>query len=623
MNQLRLLSTRRFSAFFATQFLGTFNDNLFRTALIVAVVYQSVTLAQMSTQVTIALSAVLFIVPYFLFSPLAGQLADRSSKTSFIRWIKVAELLVVSLAALGFWFDILPLLLIALFLMGAQSTLFETAKYSVLPELLTRPELTAANGLVAASTFLAILLGTVAGGFLGQTRIEIVAMVAIAVAALGVVASLGMPRTEPADPSLELTRNPVAAALEIHRLLKANRTVYLSALGIAWLWFLGGSFMTLVPSFGSDVLAGSEALIALLTSVFCIGVAVGSLLCDRFGRGKLELGLVPLGSIGLTLTSLELYFATESFQAGAGSLLGVEAFMAAPGSRRVLFDVLLLAMFGGLFSVPLYTLIQVRSAPALRSRVIAGNNILNALFIVLSSLMLLALPELGVTIPQTFLILALLSALVSAYIYTVIPEFLLRFVAWLLANLMYRIRVLGRENLPEEGAAIIAANHVTYIDWLVISSVYQRPMRFVMHQDFLDLPLVGWAFRDAKVIPIASRRENPKALEQAFERISEELEDGNVVCIFPEGELTRDGKLGSIKPGILKTLETHPVPVVPVRLDGFWGSFFSRKDNLALRKPFRRFWSRVTLTVHPPLAPDEVTLDALRIRLVTQEDVAA
>ena len=241
MSQLGLLNKRRFSAFFATQFLGTLNDNLFRTALIVAVVYRSVTLAQMSTQVTIALSAVLFIVPYFLLSPLAGQLADRTSKTSFIRWIKVAELLVVSLAALGFWFDILPLLLFALFLMGAQSTLFETAKYGVLPELLTGSELSAGNGLIAASTFLAILLGTVAGGFLGQTRIEIVAMVALAVAALGVVASLGMSRTEPADPSLELTRNPLAAALEIHRLLKANRTVYLSALGIAWLWFLGGA----------------------------------------------------------------------------------------------------------------------------------------------------------------------------------------------------------------------------------------------------------------------------------------------------------------------------------------------------------------------------------------------
>ena len=620
MSQLGLLKKRTFSAFFATQLLGTFNDNLFRNALIVAVAYRSVTLSRLSTQSTIALSAALFIVPYFLFSPLAGQLADKGSKSSFIRWIKLSELLVVALAALGFWLDLLPLLLLALFAMGVQSTLFETARYGILPELVPRRELSGANGVVAASTFLAILLGTLAGGFYGQGAIGAVAMIALGAAMLGLVASLGIPRTAPADPSHQIVYNPLTAALEIHRLLKANRTVYLSALGIAWLWFLGGSFMTLLPSFGSDVLGGSMPLIGLLMAVFCVGVALGSLLCEPLGRGKLELGLVPLGSIGLTLTALDLYFATTHFQPGGGSLLGVRAFIAAPGAWRVLFDFFVLAVFGGLFSVPLYTLIQTRAAPESRARVIAGSNLLNALFIALSSLMLLALPKLGVSIPQTFLILAAMSALASAYIYTVIPEFLLRFFAWMLANLLYRIRVNGRENLPDEGAAIIAANHVTYIDWLVISSVYQRPLRFVMHQEFIELPLVGWAFRDAKVIPIASRRENEDVRAQAFERISEELEDGNVVCIFPEGELTRDGKLGTIRPGILKTLETHPVPVVPIRLDGFWGSFFSRKDGQALKKPFRRFWSRVSLTVYPPLRPEEVSIDALRSRLVAEND---
>ena len=617
MRQLGLLTKRRFSAFYATQFFGAFNDNLIRNALMVAVVSRSVTLARMSAQSSVALSAVLFILPYFLFSPIAGQLADKFSKTSLIRWLKLSELFVVSLAALGFWLDLLPLLLCALFFMGIQSALFETAKYSVLPELLSKRQLTGGNGLVAAATFLAILLGTVAGGFLGDTHLDLVAMTALLAAVLGVASSFATPRTEPANPSLQLTFNPIASTVEIFRALEANRTVYLSALGIAWLWFLGGSFMTLLPSFGSDLLAGSSALIMLFTSVFCLGVGLGSLLCERLGGGKLELGLVPLGSIGMTLASLDLYFAATPFHPTGGSLLGVDAFMATPGSRRVMIDVFVLAMFGGLFAVPLYTLVQDRSSAENRSRVIAGSNVLNALFIVLSSAMLLALPELGVTIPQTFLILAVLSALVSAYIYKVVPEFLLRFIAWLLANLMYRIRVIGRDNLPDEGPAILVANHVTYIDWLVISSVYQRPLRFVMHKQFIELPLVGWAFRDAKVIPIASARENPQVLEHAFTRIAEELEGGNVVCLFPEGELTHNGKLGTIKPGILKTLETQPVAVVAVRLDGFWGSFFSRKDDLALRKPFRRFWSRVSLTVYPPLAPEEVTLEAIRDRLET------
>ncbi|MFW2387697.1 MAG: MFS transporter [Polyangiales bacterium] len=611
--------SKRFVGYFVAQLLGTFNDNLFRNVLIAALVYRSVTLGALSTQATIALSAALFITPFFAFSPVAGQLADKVSKSALIRRVKLVEVLVVGLAAIGFWLDVLPLLLGALFLMGVQSTLFETVRLSVLPELLLKRELIGGNGLVAASTFLAILLGTIAGGVLGDGWIELVPPIAFAAAVLGLVSSLTIPPTAPANPTLRLTLNPLTATSDVFRALRSNRTVFLSALGISWLWFLGGSFLALLPSLGSDMLGGDERLIALFLSVFCIGVAVGSLLCQPLGRGKLELGLVPLGSIGLTIATLDLYFASEAFLRLAESSLSVDAFVATPGARRVLLDFFLLAMFGGFFTVPLYALIQDRSSPENRSRVIAGSNILSALALTLSSLMLLALPALGVTIPETFLILAAISSAVFVYIYSIIPEFLLRLVAWLLANLLYRIRVTGREHLPDEGPAIIAANHVTYIDWLVISSVYQRPMRFVMHESFISLPLVGWAFRDAKVIPIASRRENPEALGDAFRRIGEELDDGNVVCIFPEGELTRDGKLGVLKPGVLKMLETHPVPVVPVRLDGFWGSFFSRKDGLALRKPFRRFWSRVTLTIFPPQAPTEVTLEGLEARLGSEE----
>ncbi|MEM7437796.1 MAG: 1-acyl-sn-glycerol-3-phosphate acyltransferase, partial [Myxococcota bacterium] len=198
-----------------------------------------------------------------------------------------------------------------------------------------------------------------------------------------------------------------------------------------------------------------------------------------------------------------------------------------------------------------------------------------------------------------------------------IPEFLLRFWAWIVAQVMYRIRVVGEEHLPETGPAILVANHVTYVDWLILSSAYQRPLRFVMHQQFLSLPLVGWAFRDAKVIPIASVRENPDVVDQAFDRIAEELEDGNVVCIFPEGQLTGDGQLAPLKPGIERIVARTPVPVIPVRLDGLWGSFFSRQGDNALRKPFRRIWSRVTLTIHPPMPPEEATVESLAPLLAT------
>ena len=615
MSQAKLLGQRRFAPFFATQFFGAFNDNLFKNALMVMVAYRSATLAGMNTQSVIAMAAGLFILPYFLFSATAGQIADKISKTTLIRWVKIAELVFMAGAALGFWLDSLPMLLTVLFLMGLQSAFFGPAKYSILPEVLGSRELTGGNALVEMGTFVAILLGTIAGGLLAGSHIQIVGVCAIAVAVAGIVSSFAMPHTKPADPNLKLTLNPVTPTLETYRSVKTNRTVFLSVLGISWFWFLGASFLTLLPSFGKDVLGANESIVTMFLAVFCVGVAFGSLLCERLGGRKLEIGLVPFGSIGLTLAAVDLYFVSAPLHQIGTELIGLKAFLAEKSSWRMIFDFFILATFGGFFTVPLYTLIQERSEPEIRSRVIAGNNILNAFFMVLSSLLLMALPKMGVSIPETFLVLAVLSALVSAYIYAVIPEFLLRFIAWVVAHVMYRIRVEGEENLPDDGPVVLVANHVTYIDWLVIASAYQRPARFVMHQEFLKVPLAGWVFRDAKVIPIASGKESPHAMLKAFDRIADELDDGNVVCIFPEGHLTPDGELGRLRPGIERIVKRNPVPVVPIRLDGLWGSFFSRKDGKAFRRPFRRFWSRVRLTIHPPIAPKDVTLKALEAKL--------
>ncbi|MEM7436638.1 MAG: MFS transporter, partial [Myxococcota bacterium] len=466
MSQATLLRRRRFSPFFATQFFGAFNDNLFKNALMVTVAYRSSTLAGLSTQSVIAMAAGLFILPYFLFSAWAGQLADKISKTTLIRWVKLAEIVFMAGAALGFWLDSLPLLLLVLFLMGLQSAFFGPAKYSILPELLDSRELTGGNALVETGTFIAILLGTIAGGLLANEHLHVVGVFAIVVAVLGIASSLAIPRTPPADPKLPFNLNPITPALATYRSVKANQSVFLSVLGISWFWFLGASFLTLLPSFGKDVLGAAESIVTMLLSVFCIGVAAGSLLCERLGGRKLEIGLVPFGSIGLTLAAVDLYFASAPLGHVGDSLMGLSAFLAQPNAWRMVADFFLLAVFGGFFTVPLYTLIQERSDPETRSRVIAGNNILNALFMVLSSVMLMALPKLGITIPQTFLILAALSALVSAYIYSVIPEFLLRFWAWIVAQVMYRIRVVGEEHLPETGPAILVANHVTYVDWL-------------------------------------------------------------------------------------------------------------------------------------------------------------
>lgn len=615
MRQLTLLARRRFSPLFAAQSLGVFDDILFRNALVLAVVLRGSTFAGLSTERVVALVAALYVLPYLALSGWAGQLGDKHSKSRLLKTLKLAELVTMGLATFGFWYQSLPVLLVSLFLMSAQSALFEPVKFSMLPELVGGRELTGANALMHAGAFLAVFLGTVAATYLSDGHLSAVGAIATLVSALGFVSSLFVPPTPAADPNLRVARDPLTPIGDLVRAARSHRTVQLSILAVSWFWFMGASFVALLPSFGREVLGGSESIVALFLGVYCGGVAVGALLCERLGGKKLELGLVPIGSIGLTLAAIDLFFASASLQHIGGRLIGIDAFLDSAGSTRMLVDFLLLAVSSGFFIVPLYTFLESRSDPRIRARVMAANSLMNAIFMVASSALLSALPGLGVSIPQTFLILAILSALVSAYIYTVIPEFLLRFIAWILAKLMYRVRVVGDDELPDEGAALLASNHVTYVDWLIIYSVYQRPLRFVMHQQFLRLPLVGWAFRDAKVIPIASAKEDPEAVHRALDRVAEELEDGNVVCIFPEGELTWDGKLGTLKPGIERIVKRTPVPVFPIRLGGLWGSFFSRKDNQAFKRPFRRVWSRITLTTHPPIPPEGFDVEQLEALL--------
>ncbi len=614
MGQLRLLSQKRFLPFFGTQFFGAFNDNLFKNALMIGVAYRSMSVAGLSPDRVVALSAGLFILPFFLFSASAGQLADKYSKTTVIRWVKAAEIVVMGGAALGFWLDSLPILLSVLFLMGLQSTFFGPAKYSVLPDLLSLRELTGGNALVEMGTFIAILLGTIAGGLLiGQGGV-LVGVIVVSVAVVGFLTSLQVPHTAPADPTLRLRLDPISPMLETFRAVRKNRAVFLSVLAISWFWFIGASFLTLLPSFGKSVLGANEQIVTMFLSLFCIGIAVGSLLCERLGGKKLELGLVPFGSIGLSVVGVDLFFASPVFVDTDG-LMGLSAFLDQPGSWRLAIDFFLMAVFGGLFTVPLYTLIQERSDDASRSRVIAANNIMNALFMVGSAIVLMVLPSLGATIPLIFLFLAIVNALVAIYIYTVIPEFLLRFVAWIVANVMYRIRIRGEEHVPDEGAAVLVANHVSYADWLIIGSAVQRPVRFVMYHGFSKIPLLRFMFRDAKVIPIAPAKESEETLQAAYDAIARELEEGNLVCIFPEGALTADGEMAPFRPGVEKILARTPAPVVPIALGGLWGSFFSRKDKKALRKPFRRFWSCISLNIGEPVAPQDVTAAGLEQRV--------
>jgi len=381
------------------------------------------------------------------------------------------------------------------------------------------------------------------------------------------------------------------------------------------MWFVGAVFLSMFPAFAKEVLHGDEQVASLLLVVFSVGIGIGSLLCETLSRRHVEIGLVPLGAIGMTVFAIDLYFASRGLPA-LPAQSAIE-FVARPAHWRLMADLALLSLFAGLYSVPMYALIQARSVATHRARIIAANNILNALFMIASSLIVGVLLHVGLTVPQVFLALGIANAVVATYIFLVVPEYLLRFVAWVASRLIYRFEIRGDEHIPSTGAAILVANHVTYVDAVLLMAASPRPIRFIMDHEIFRVPVLGWMFRLAKAIPIAPQKTDPATYERAFEAARRVLDDGDLLCIFPEGGLTRDGQLQPFKGGLMKILETHPVPVVPIALTNLWGSFFSRVEGgRAMRRPFRRgLFSRVGLHGGAPMAAADVTPEALRERV--------
>jgi 1-acyl-sn-glycerol-3-phosphate acyltransferase len=617
-SQFSLLKQRRFGPFFLTQFFGAFNDNVYKNALIILIAFQSAGQGLGESNTLINLSAGLFILPFFLFSATAGQLADKYEKSRFIRRVKVLEIAIMSLAVAAFQLGSIPLLIGVLFLLGTQSALFGPVKYGILPQHLREEELVGGNGLVETGTFLAILLGTLTGGVLigvpGNGAL-LVSVTIIALACLGWLSSLGIPIAAAVAPDLRINWNPITETWRNINFARGNRTVFLSILGISWFWLLGATYLAQLPNFTRVSLGGNEQVVTLLLTLFSVGIGAGSLLCERLSGRRVELGLVPFGSIGLTVFGIDLFLAVPEDPV-TGPLLGAAGFLHSPGNARVLFDVLLLGLFGGFYIVPLYALVQQRSAPSHRSRVIAANNIINALFMVASALMAIVILNAGLSIPQLFLVVAAMNAAVALYIYSLVPEFLMRFIVWLLIHTLYRIHKVGLEHIPDTGAAVLVCNHVSFVDALVIAGCIRRPVRFVMYHTTYNLPVLNFVFRTAGAIPIAPAREDPEMLARAYERISRYLEEGEVVCIFPEGGLTPDGVMRNFRPGIEKIIRRNPVPVVPMALRGLWGSFFSRKGGAAMKgKLPRPLLHKIALVLGPPVPPEAVSAAGLQQRV--------
>lgn len=622
-SQFALLKQRRFLPFFATQAFGAFNDNVYRQAIIGLLFYLGVSSEERTLYTNLA--PALFILPYFLFSATAGQIAEKLEKSKLIRITTTMEIGIMLLAAIGFLTQNMIVLLVALFCTGLQSTLFGPVKYSILPSVLKPEELTGGNGLVEMGTSISILIGMIFGGLifkLAGDQGPLVAATAIVVLAIsGNLVSRAIPRAEPGAPDLKINWNPIPESLAVLRLAKKQTAVRNSILGVSWFWFIGTVLTSQLPTYAEVNLGGSETLYIFALALFSIGTGVGSLLCEKLSARTVEIGLVPLGAFGISAFLLDLYFA----RSGVASLSGLEVmqFVRAPGSVRIIVDLVGIGLFTGFFVVPLFALIQSRTPRDELSRVIAGMNIQNAAFIVLAAVVCIVLQRfLGWTIPQLFLALAIANAMVAIYIFTIVPEFLMRFLSWVLVRGLYKLRLHGIEkNVPDEGPALLVCNHVSYMDALILSASVPRPVRFVMYYKIFNIPVMSWIFRTAKAIPIAGARENPELMQRAFDEIDAALADGQIVGIFPEGALTRDGEIAPFKSGLEKVLERsyesgRPVPVVPMALKGMWTSMWSHRDGRMrrMRVP-RRFRAHVEVVAGEIIDGNGATAEQLEARV--------
>ena len=623
-SQFALLTQRRFAPFFWTQFLGAFNDNVFKTALLTILTYDALSWTKLDISLLNNLIPGLFILPFVLFSATSGQLADKFEKAGLARKVKLLEIVIMCIAATGWMTHTLWLLIAAVAGMGIHSTLFGPVKYAYLPQHLKSEELVGGNGVIEMGTFVGILLGEVLGAMLVVHKpwgIELVAGGTIVIAIIGWLTSLRIPNSPAPEPELKINWNAATETVRNIRFTKQNRPVFLSLLGNSWFWFYGAIILAQFPLYAKDYLHGDHSVFVLLLTIFSFGIGAGSLLCERLSGHKVEIGLVPFGAIGLSVFGFDLYLSSIAYthaltaiNAGAvAPTIDAMGFFHQVGSLRIVFDIVMIGLFGGLYIVPLFALIQTRCDPKHLSRTIAGMNIMNALFMVVAALSATLMLSRGFTIPQIFMATAILNAVVALYIFSLVPEFLMRFIAWLLIHTIHRVKGVNTNRIPVESAAVLVCNHVSYMDAIVIMASSPRPIRFVMDHRIFKIPFLSWVFKTAKAIPIAPAKEDPWLMEKAYIDIAKALHEGELVCIFPEGKLTTTGDMNEFKGGIMKILERSPVPVFPMALRGLWGSFLSRDKGNPFERSFSRGpFSHLELAVGEALQASEVTPQLLQ-----------
>lgn len=585
-----LMRERSFAPFFWTQATGAFNDNLFKQLLLLLLTYVAVPQHGWSAGVVNNLAAGLFILPFLLFSAWGGALADATDKRRLIIGLKWLELVTMALAAIMIWYQLFIPLLALLLLAGVQAALFGPVKYAILPQQVARNRLMGANAWVELGTFIAILAGTVLAGSLTSlpdswASIAMGGMLVL-VSLVGLVSAYLVPPA-PAKRETRVGWRPLALSIDVMGIAMRRRRLLNTMLGISLFWFLGTSYLTQLPQWVAREPHGDGSVVSFMLGAFAVGIGLGALICARLSAGRIETGLISLGALLIGVAGLD--FAHHGAMHYGDRVYPLLTLMKEWRLWWMFLDLVLIGIGGGLLIVPLYMRLQTESEDEIRSRIIAANNILNALFMVLASgfgVLVLGIIQATLHFYLAFIaLLALVGGILLALRY---PAPVLRIAIFIALRCGYRMRLYGRQNIPDTGPALVMCNHVSYMDALMLGGTSPRILRFMMDTPAYESRWLNWFCRIAGAIPVDLSKRNPKDVRRALNEVSTALRNGEIVMIFPEGRLTRDGNIGEFRRGIENILKRDPVPVIPAAISGLWGSWGSYRNG----RPFKRWPTR-------------------------------
>lgn len=607
----RLLLSRNFLPIFLAQFTGALNDNLFKSALFVIIAFTLTTTSSQATAIS-NLATILFILPYFFLSYIAGQFADRSNKARMIQKNKIVEIAIALVCGFAFWSESTLFLLFTLLLLGAQSAMFGPNKYALLPQLMQGRDLVQGNAYIASGTFIAILSGTLIGAFLAQAAYSWVwiEVIMLSIACAGFLAAKQIPETEIGEPELKIDWNPIAQIRKLLRIARLNRVLWLTILGVSWFWFVGTAYLTQIPALVRFIGGGDESVVVLFLVTFILGVGLGCGVSAWLSGSKPDLGIVSCALLGLCISGIDFAIIPPN---DSIVVLNAQEFLSSSRGIHISIDLFLVGLFSGAFAVPLYIELQYQSRQENRARMVALNNMLNALAMGASSAIALVLINmLKFDLTGFLIVIALLNGIAAIVFGRKLLFETLRFLAFVCSRCLYRIKIQNWVSIPETGPALLVCNHVSYMDPIILFGTGRRPIRFLIDYRIYSIRMLTWIFRAAGAIPICSPIQNRHIYQSAIKEAISALKNGELVIIFPEGRLSRDGNIGGFKRGVEKITESEIAPTYSVAINGIWGSFFSHGGGPALKSMPRLPWYKVTLTVGSAISPAEASAEKLQ-----------